>query len=797
MLALLKKEINSFFASPIGYLVIAIFLILNGLFLWLFKGEFNILNYGFADLSSFFLLSPWILIFLIPAVTMRSFSDEKKQGTLELLLTKPISHLQIVLGKYLGAFFLIILALLPTLLYVYTVNQIGNPVGNLDVGSTLGSYFGLLFLVAAYTAIGVFASTLSDNQIVAFISAVFLCFLFYIGFEGLSDLSSNSFIEQLGMSTHYKSMSLGVLDTRDILYFLSITALFIFFTVKRINREGSKPIKWSYIAIISLVLLILNVLSSSIYKRFDLTSDKRYTLSEAALNVIKDVNSPVIIDVFLEGEDFPSEFRRLQTETKQILEEFSAYNSNIKFKFINPIEDDKTRDRSMQILNDRGLTPMQLSVQGQNGQNSQRVIFPWALASFNNQTVKIPLVKNKIGATQEELVSNSVQHLEYAFADGFGKLINPKRRKIGILRGNGQLENKFIFDFVKTLRDYYFIAPFTLDSVATNPIKTFKSLNTYDLIISAKPTEAFSENEKLVLDQYTMKGGKSLWLIDAVAMEKDSLYNIEGKNVAITRDLNLTDFFFKYGVRTNPLLVKSMYSAPITLAQGEGSESRVDNLPWTYSPLATSSSKHPIVNNLNFLKFDFANPIDTLKNSIKKTILLESAPLSKLEGTPVVISLESVNEAPDPKTYNKGSQTLAVLLEGEFTSVYNNRVKPFNLPDNKNKSIDTKMIVIADGDLIKNEIGRNGPEELGFDRGTLQTFGNKEFLLNAVNYLLDDDGLINIRSKEVAVAFLDQQKIAKEKTKWQLINIVLPLFILGLFGFLFNFIRKKKYTKKA
>ncbi len=796
MFALLKKEINSFFASPIGYLVIAIFLILNGLFLWVFKGEFNILNYGFSDLSSFFLLAPWILIFLIPAVTMRSFSDEKKQGTLELLLTKPITHLQIVLGKYLGALSLIVLALLPTLLYAYTVNELGNPVGNLDFGSTLGSYFGLLFLVAAYTAIGVFSSTLSDNQIVAFITAVFLCFLFYIGFEGLSDLSSSNFIEQLGMSAHYKSMSLGVLDTRDILYFLSITVLFILFTVKRINFEGSRPINWLRFAAIPIGLLLMNIFSSSLYKRFDLTSDGRYTLSKAALNVVKDVDSPIMIDVYLEGDDFPSEFRRLKTETKQLLEEFSAYNGNIKFKFINPIEDDATRDQNIRQLNDRGLTPMQLNVQ-ENGKNSQTVIFPWALASFNDQTVKIQLTKNKIGATQEELVSNSVQHLEYAFADGFGKLVTPKRRKIAVLKGNGQLENKYIFDFVKTLRDYYFIAPFTLDSVASAPQKTSKSLNTYDLLISAKPTQAFTEKEKLVLDQYTMNGGKSLWLIDAIAMEKDSLYNETGKNVAIPRDLNLTDFFFKYGVRINPLLVSSLYSAPITLAEGTGSESRIQNLPWTYSPLATSSSKHPIVNNLNFLKFDFANPIDTLKNTIKKTILLESAPLSKLEGTPKIISLESVSTKQDPKSFNKGSQTLAVLLEGEFTSAYNNRVKPFDLPDLKNKGVDTKMIVIADGDVIKNDVGRNGPEELGFDRGTLQTFGNKEFLLNAVNYLLDDDGLINIRSKEVAVAFLDQQKIAKEKTKWQLINIVLPLFILGVFGFLFNYFRKRKYAKNA
>jgi len=236
MLAILKKEINSFFASPIGYLVIAIFLVLNGLFLWLFKGEFNILNYGFADLSSFFLLAPWILIFLIPAVTMRSFSDEKKQGTLELLLTKPISNLHIVLGKYFGALILILIALIPTLLYVYTVYQLGNPVGNLDMGSTLGSYFGLLFLVAAYTAIGVFASTLSDNQIVAFISAVFICLLFYIGFEGVAEFMSSDFVEQLGMSTHYKSMSRGVLDTRDIVYFLSVTVFFLLLTKLNINK---------------------------------------------------------------------------------------------------------------------------------------------------------------------------------------------------------------------------------------------------------------------------------------------------------------------------------------------------------------------------------------------------------------------------------------------------------------------------------------------------------------------------------------------------------------------------------
>jgi ABC-2 type transport system permease protein len=724
---------------------------------------------------------------------MRSFSDEKKQGTLELLLTKPISLFHIVLGKYFGAFILILIALLPTLLYVYTINQLGNPIGNLDVGSTLGSYFGLLFLVAAYTSIGIFTSSLSDNQIVSFITAVFICILFYIGFEGIADMFSSTFVEQLGMNAHYKSMSRGVLDTTDIIYFLSITLFFIFLTSKRIKSQGIQKKEGTILIGLLIGLLALNIISSNFYKRFDLTSDHRYTLSESALNIIEEVNSPIMVDVFLEGEDFPSEFRRLQFETRQILEEFSASNNQVVFNFINPIESEASRDINIKQLNNRGLTPMQLSVE-ENGKSSQAVIFPWALASYNDVTVKIPLVKNKIGASQQELVNHSVQHLEYAFADGFSKLVNPRNKKIAFLIGNGELKGRYIEDFLKTVSEYYNLAPFTLDSVASNPEKTLEQLKGFDLIVSAKPTQAFTENEKFVLDQYTMSGGKSLWLIDAVAMEKDSLFNT-GKSVAIARDLNLTDYFFKYGVRINPVLVNDLYSAPITLAIGEGSESRFQQFPWFYSPLVNPEGQHPIVNNLNLVKFDFANQIDTLKNDIKKTVLLKSSILSKTDGTPREISLEMTAEEPDPKLYNNPYQNLAVLLEGEFTSVYNNRVKPFSLSVEKNKSTPTKMIVIADGDVIKNELGKNGPIELGFDRNSGQLYGNKEFLLNAVNFLLDDNGLINIRSKEVTVAFLDMKKVAAQKTKWQLINILLPLVLLGIFGFVFNYIRRKKYSR--
>ena len=539
--------------------------------------------------------------------------------------------------------------------------------------------------------------------------------------------------------------------------------------------------------------MVLNIFTASIHKRFDLTEDKRYTLSESAINIIEDVDSPIVIDVFLEGDDFPSEFRRLQAETKQLLEEFSSLNDNIVFSFINPLEDETTRDRNIDQLNARGLTPMQLSVT-ESGRSSKAVIFPWALASFNEQTVVIPLIKNKIGASQQELVSNSVQHLEYAFADGFSKLTKPKRKKIAVLKGNKQLDDIYIADFVKKLGEYYNIGKFTLDSVATNPQKTLDNLNEFDLIISAKPTEAFTEEEKLVLDQFTMNGGKSLWLIDAVAIEKDSLYNEAGKNYAVSRDLNLTDFFFKYGIRINPTLVGDLYSAPIMLATGQDNDTRLMRLRWPYAPLAKGNPNHAITNNLNLVKFDFANQIDTLKNSIVKTVLLRSSELSKLEGVPKEINLELATKEPETALYNKGNQILAVLLEGEFNSVYKNLIKPIKLDNTKDQSTATKMIVIADGDVIKNNVDRNGPGDLAFDRDSNQEVGNKEFLLNAVNYLLDDDGLINIRSKEITVAFLNQQKIAKEKTKWQLINIALPLVLLALFGFVFNFIRKKKYA---
>jgi len=542
------------------------------------------------------------------------------------------------------------------------------------------------------------------------------------------------------------------------------------------------------------VLIVVNLISSKVYKRFDLTADQRYTLSQEALQTIDNLDSPLIIDVFLEG-DFPSEFRRLRDETKQIIEEYSLYNNKLTFNFINPLEDESTRERNVEQLSQRGLQPFQINIK-ESGKTSQELIIPWALASYNGQTVKIPLIKNKIGASQQELVNASIQNLEYVFADAFKKLVTPKEKKIAILRGNGQLEDIYVADFLKTLGEHYFLAPFTLDSVAQNPQKTLTDLNAYDLIISAKPSEPFSENEKYLLDQFTMNGGKSLWLSERIIMDKDSLLNNNGRSVAIMKDLNLGDFFFKYGIRINPVIVNDLYSAPITLAVGEGNNTQFQPIQWPFSPLAASNPSHPITTNLDPVKFDFTSQIDTLKNSVEKTILLRSSQLTKLVGVPKDINLDLVTQEPNPESYTSPHQALAVLLEGEFTSVYKNRIKPFKIQNDISNSSTTRMIVIADGDVIKNEVVRNQPQELGFEFMTKRTFGNKEFLLNSVDFLLNDDGLINIRTKEIKLAFLDSNRIETEKGKWQFVNIVLPLIILGIFGVLFNFFRRNRYGKR-
>ncbi|MDG1660624.1 MAG: gliding motility-associated ABC transporter substrate-binding protein GldG [Winogradskyella sp.] len=547
-----------------------------------------------------------------------------------------------------------------------------------------------------------------------------------------------------------------------------------------------------FIVSIFAAVILFNIIGNSVFKRFDLTKDKRYTLSKTTKDIVDSVDTPLIIDVFLEG-NLPSDFKLLQTETKQLIEEFQTINSLVKVNYIDPLADETNRENIVRELTKTGLEPY-VNSKKLNGKITQELLFPWGFASYKERTVKIPLFKKSVTEDLQTQIANSIQLLEYNFADAFNQLTKEKSKTIAVLKGNGQLNDINIAGFIQTIKPYYNLAQFTLDSVATNPQSTLNKIKSYDLIISAKPTEAFTENEKLVLDQYTMSGGNSLWLSEAIFMDKDSLYNDAGASVSLSKELNLKDFFFQYGARINQNLVKDLYSAPIPLAIGEGNNTQFQPVQWQYSPLATSNNKHPISNNVDLVKFDFASQIDTLKNNIRKTILLQSSERTKLEGPLKSISLASVTQKPDEENYNQGKQTLAVLLEGEFKSVYKNRILPFEIESFIDNGQQSKMLIISDGDVIKNQVSRGRPLQLGFERMSGRTFGNKEFLLNAVNYLLDDTGLINIRAKSIEVAFLDSEKVEEQKTIWQLINIALPLLLLGIFGLIFNYIRKRKYA---
>lgn len=547
---------------------------------------------------------------------------------------------------------------------------------------------------------------------------------------------------------------------------------------------------------IILVLLIINGIGSQFFHRFDLTKDKRYTLSPTSLTIIRDVKDPLIIDVFLKGE-FPGEFKKLQTETQQLLEEFKANNSNIVFQFINPLENESEKDTLMQSFAERGLTPISVTLDDK-GKQTQEVVFPWAIATYNGKSVKVPLLKNMMGASTAEKVVSSVQHLEYAFANAFNTVLKAKEKKVAIIKGNGELHDLLMADFIKQVRENYYIGTFTLDSVAKKPNESLEYLKKYDLAIIAKPTEKFTDEEKLVLDQFVINGGKTIWLIDQVNMEMDSLYNEQGATLAYTNDLELNDMFFKYGVRINPNLIKDIQATPIALATGEkGSASQYTQFPWFYSPMVYPLSTHPIVSNVEALKFEFTSGIDVLKNDIKKTVLLQSSPYSKLVGTPVEVKLDMVQERPELTEFKgKGNIPVAVLLEGQFHSMYENRVLPFKEKTYETLGKNNKMIVISDGDVVRNQLDKNyQPLELGYDKWTNNLYGNKEFMMNCVNYLLDDNGLINIRSKVVDIPILDKEKVYANYTYSQMITVGLPIVVLIVFGFAFTFLRKRKYSK--
>jgi len=561
-------------------------------------------------------------------------------------------------------------------------------------------------------------------------------------------------------------------------------------------------------------IIVVNLLSSNLYTRFDLTSEKRYTLSDATKKMLKNLDDIVFFKVYLEG-DFPAGFKRLKRQTKEMLDEFRAYSKNIEYEFINPSASDNAKDRNdtYQLLIQQGLNPTNLQVKKKSGME-QQVIFPGMIVSYQGKDTPVELLDSQINVPPEAVLNNSIESLEYKFVNAIHMLTRSFKPKIAFIEGHGELNDRMTYDITQTLKEDYGVDRIRIDGKINALMKRIPedSVNSeykiepkYAAIIVAKPDSVFSEKDKFIIDQYIMYGGKVLWLIDPVLTSMDSIQQKES-TVAIANNLNLGDLFFKYGVRLNPNLIMDLNALPIPIRTGQiGNQPQIDFFPWYYFPVVTPTSQNPIVRNLNAIKTQFVSSIDTIRaDGIKKTVLLKTSPYSRVVNVPAVISMAIVRQQPDESLYRGPGRIISVLAEGSFESEYKNRIPP-EIANNKEIGFreygeSTSMIFVSDGDVIRNQFMIGGankgePLPLGYDQFTRETFGNKEFILNAISYLTEGAGLISLRSREIKLRLLDQTKLRDHRLRWQLFNLILPVVIILILGMILIWYRKRKYAR--
>ena len=564
-------------------------------------------------------------------------------------------------------------------------------------------------------------------------------------------------------------------------------------------------------------IVLLNAIGGFLHFRMDLTSEKKHTLSEETIEVLSNLEDLIYIKVFLKGE-FPSGFKRLQKQSRETLENFkNIAGKRFGFEFINPSESssEKEREKVYKQLVKQGLQPTDLQVK-QNAGMSSSIIFPGAIIYYKDKILAVELLKKEVGLHPEVALNNSIETLEYEFISAISKLTKNSKEKIAFLRGNKELNEKEVGDISYSvlsdnysLSEYYEIEhfdikEFELDSITNEPnlAKQLQKLQKYKAIIIAKPQLAFNNLDKYLIDQYIMGGGNTLWLIDGVSANMDSLQQSEGYFMANKNQLNLGDILFKYGVRINADLIQDQRATEIPIITGySGNMSQQSFFSWPYYPLLFSDSKHAISNNLDAIKCEFVSSIDTIKNNIHKTILLHSSANARIVPSPQRVSLGMLKNPPKSDYFNNPNISIAVLLEGSFESVFKNRITPkTNTINFKEISKESKMIVISDGDMIRNNFSEKTGKvyPLGYDKfGKFIYPGNKTFLMNAVHYLCENNQdlmLSSLKTNELKLRLLNKEKINKFRIFIQLFNLLLPIIIIILFGLFYNFSRKKKHA---
>lgn len=813
-----KKEWQQFFASITGYLVLGIFLGVTGLLFFVFP-DTSLLNFGYASLAPFFQLIPWLLLFLIPAITMRSISDEMRTGTYELLQTLPLTLRQIILGKYLGSLFIIFIALVPTIIYAFSMQAL-SITGGIDIGAVIGSYISLFLLAAVYAAIGIYASSVTHNTIAAFGLGSLLSFALFTGFSAIAKLplfagGADYYIDLLGIQMHAANISRGVLAASDILYFLGVIVFFLYLTQLQLTTTAKKINK----AMLAVVFLMsVSFLGSFVKSRLDLTADKRFTLSNSTVQLLESVDSTITIEVFLTGE-LPADYKKLSMATNDVLASFNNYaNNQIRVVFKHP-GDGLSSDTAKAILYDSlqkmGVVFEQSSVMQSAGEATlNQLIIPSALVYYqkNQPPIAVDLRSSRKIFKQFNVLSEEPQEdveatrnaaealLENKFATAIYKLTRKEVPTIAYVVGNGEPTDLTVNDLGESLRNDYRLGIFDLK-------QAYPDASIIKTLVIVKPKQIFTEEDLLKLDQYVMNGGNIIWFIDKLHAELDSLKRTEGQYTAFDRGLGLDELLFKYGVRINGDLLQDLNCSKIPLVVGTNPDGsiKMQRVPWPYYPLLSARTPNPISENLDRVLPIFPSSIDTvMAKGIQKTILLASDTNSRILPSPALVTLNSVQSQEDLYSFNKSFVPVAVLLEGKFNSLFSNRLpktvmdsvqestgKPFLAVANKAG----KQIVVADGDLVTNEVSNTtGPLPMGLIQMENYRFANKAFFLNSIDYLSADNALFESRNKTVVLRLLNKQLLEEQKTFWQIVNVLLPVAVVFLTGFLFQWLRKKRYS---
>ncbi len=543
------------------------------------------------------------------------------------------------------------------------------------------------------------------------------------------------------------------------------------------------------------IVILINVIASFFYGTLDLTEDKRYTLTDATKSSLESLEDIIYVRILMDG-DFVAGFKRLQTSTEEMLQDFQSVSPYIEYDFIDPlVGNNEEKNKTIEQLAEQGLTPTNLRVPD-GDKVTEKLIYPYAIFNYHKTSFVVNLLEPDVPGTNKDIIlNNSVSLLEYKFANAIQKLLLGIKKDIIFTDGHGELNAQQTSDLETSLRPFYNTGRIDLDTVTG-------ITQDLDLLVVAKPKMPFSEKDKFKIDQYVMNGGKVLWMLDRLNTSLDSI-SLSGNYIPLDLPLELDELLFKYGARIQSNMVLDLECSRIPMFIDANQQ---EMFPWYYHPLIAPTSQHPIVKNLDRINLKFPSTIDTLKTktNVKKTVLLSSSQYSRIQRVPTRLNFEILRYEPEVDLFNKGPQPVALLLEGTFPSLYENRLEsgmkemlqdigaPF-----REKSVDTRMIVVSDGDFAKSLYNNNTQEvsEIGFNKWERRVYkGNKDFIINAIEYLIDNNGILNARSKEVKLRMLDKYRAKAERTKWQLVNIILPLVFLLLFGLVFNFWRKRKYT---